>query len=492
MAATLLVPLTWPHANASPPRICDDHSPAAVAETLDIDLGQSAPRRSGKPNVIIINVDDLGYADVGAYGGKIPTPNIDRIAAEGARFNSGYAASSICSPSRAGLMSGKQPNTLGYANNLYEHWHPHQGLPLSEKTLADYFKEAGYVTGIVGKWHLGFGEKHQPLHRGFDEAIGPIAHDSYNYYLEGPPPTPAGADPGRDVWSRMGPCKDNDKYLTDVQGMEATAFILRHRDEPFLMYFSPIAVHSPYHPRQENLLTRLAYYRLPGYARHVLDRPRRYYLRMLMQLDEAIGHILDTLDLLGLSENTLVWFFSDNGGAERVTDNRPLRSIKGDIYEGGIRVPFMVRWPGVISPAVYDGVISALDVLPTSIAAAGSRSILSSSLDGMNVLPYLKQGKNIPPRTLYWRNHWIRVPFTDIDLNHSHSAIRKGEWKLISWSVRPAPYNDVQPEPYKYELYNLQRDVSESENLVAKHPEIFISLRKDLGEWIKSLPNLQW
>ncbi len=463
--------------------ICTDRSPAAVANTLGIDLSADPKRkprpRNDKPNVVIIIVDDLGYAGTSVYGGTgtVPTPNIDGIAAEGVKFTDGYAAAPVCSPSRAGLMTGRQPDTLGYANNLINASYHQYGLPLSAKTMADYFKEIGYITGMVGKWHLGDAEEYIPDKRGFDEyAFGRLLFIPYwgRYSIQ--------HNLDQSILDYMESCKDEDKHLTDIQSLEATSFILRHRDKPFLLYFSTDAVHSPYLPKPENLMAHLAYWRHPGYVRHAFNWEKLAYLRMLMHLDEAIGRVLDTIDLLGLSENTLVWFFSDNGGPKETASNGELRSAKGALYEGGIRVPFLVRWPGTIPTVVHEWPITTLDVLPTSLAAAGfdsqNSSLSDMDLSGMNMLPYLQNKDQHPPvRNLYWNREFKRKRKL-----LGQAALRRGDWKLITRYRHSAIY--------KTELYNLKQDISEQQDLSLEEPEILTRLFKQTEAWVNALPEI--
>ena len=480
---TLTIILLLSYTNAFASTICTDRSPASVAKTLGVDLKQRPQRRTDKPNVVIIIVDDMGYGDLGTYGGDDITPNMDNIAAGGVKFTSGYAASSICSPSRAGLMTGKQPNTLGYARNIIgDQYHHTVGLPLSEKTIADYFKKAGYVTGMIGKWHLGGTEGYLPHDRGFDEYLRRlyVPGSTEAYYMKRPFKKSVAHNIDQSLLSHMESCTDDEKYLTDLQSLEATSFILRHKDEPFLLYFSTDAVHVPVQPRKESLMSRLAYYRYPDYARHVFDRKKRQYLRMLMQLDEAVGHVLGTIDSLGLSEDTMIWFFSDNGGSRLHANNGNLRGGKGAFYEGGLRVPFMVRWPGTIPPAIYDWPITMLDVLPTSLAAIGAYPENNSfSLSGRNVLSHIIQKSTPPVHDLYWR-----VQHKGDHINKDSVAVRRNDWKLIVHSNRSIPW--------KSELYNLRQDLSEKNNLIEKEPEIFQSLKKKMTAWTATLPEALW
>ena len=450
--------------------VCTDRSPAAVARTLGIDPNPLATYRdtNNKPNVIIILVDDMGYGDLSIYGNGLPTPNIDRIGQEGAKFTDGYSASPACSPSRAALMTGKWPYAIGHRFNMHDSLK--YGLPLLEKTMADYFKEMGYVTGIIGKWHLGMQKGYTPDDRGFDEYF-------YNHHASGWDAIafyPNGYtkmlryNSKPSLWDMMKPCSDKDKHLTDIQGLEATSFILRHKDEPFFLYLSTSALHVPAQSqlRKESIAKRMSHYSIPAYAKNIFNSHKRSYFRATIHLDEMIGHVLDTLDMLGLSKNTLVWFLSDNGQISgQISEASSLRGIKGSLYEGGIRVPFMVRWKETIPPAVHKWPISSVDILPSLLAIASPEKDFSHlHLGGDNMLPYLKSETLLPPyRDLYWKMG-------------SALAIRSGKWKLVS-------HLHQLNIPYQHELYDLQHDISEQKNLFAKNPQIFISLWEKLEAW---------
>ena len=469
----LIASLLLPCHQAIAVEVCTDRSPAAVARTLGIDSNPRDTYRdaNNKPNVIIILVDDMGYGDLSIYGDGPPTPNIDRISQEGAKFTDGYSASPLCSPSRAALMTGKWPDTIGHTFNMHDSLK--YGLPLLEKTMADYFKEMGYVTGIIGKWHLGMQKGYTPDDRGFDEYF-------YNHHASGWDDVKFypneytkmlryNSKPS--LWDMMKPCSDKDKHLTDVQGLEATSFILRHKNEPFFLYLSTSAPHWPATTqlRKESIAKRMSYYSIPAYAKNIFNSHKQSYFQVIIQLDEMVGHILDTLDMLDLSKNTLVWFLSDNG---QTRESSSLRGTKGTVYEGGIRVPFMVRWKETIPPAVHKWPISSVDILPSLLAIASPEKDFSHlHLSGDNMLPYLKSETLLPPyRDLYWK--------TEAGVRNGSSvlAIRSGKWKLVS-------HLHQLNIPYQHELYDLQHDISEQKNLFAKTPQIFISLWGKLEAW---------
>ncbi len=439
-----------------------------------------------RPNVVIFFVDDLGYGELGCQGNEeIPTPHIDSIAHRGVRFTDGYVVAPYCSPSRAGLLTGRYPTRFGYEYNPIgaQNEDPRVGLPRSEVTLAEHLRDAGYVCALIGKWHLGGHPRQHPLRRGFDEFFG-FLHEGHFYV---PPPyrgvitmlrrraLPDGSQgrwissDGRLVYStHMGyneppydannpilrggqPVQEPD-YLTDAFTREAIDFIERHKDQPFFLYLAYNAVHSP-------MQARIRYIERFD---HIRDLHRRIFAAMLSNLDDSVGAVLAKLRREGLERKTLVFFLSDNGGPTRelTSSNHPLRGGKGDLYEGGIRVPMLAQWPGVIpSGQTFRYPVISLDLYPTIVAAAGCPVPPQRALDGVNLLPYLTGKRSGPPHDrLYWRYR-------------GKAAIRLGNWKL----VRNRHGGD-------WELYDLGRDLGERHNLAARHPELVQRLRE---EWEK-------
>lgn len=416
--------------------------------------GADAPR-SQKPNVVIIVSDDQGYADVGFQGCKdIPTPNIDALAKAGTRFTSGYVSGPYCSPTRAGLLTGRYQTRFGHEFNPAGGGNA--GLPATETTIADRLKGAGYVTGWIGKWHLGGAEKFHPQKRGFDEAFG---------FLGGAHPYFPAKGKGEAILRGTKDAKETE-YLTDAFAREAVAFVERHKKGPFFLYLAFNAVHTPMNATDE---------RLKKFG-HIQDNRRRTYAAMTLALDEAVGRVLAKLRDEKLEENTLVVFFSDNGGPTMVgttingSSNAPLRGSKRTTLEGGIRVPFCLKWPGTVPPGKdYDRPVIQLDVLPTALAAAGVPPKPEWKLEGVNLLPYLTgQSKGAPHEALYWRFG-------------QQMATRKGDWKLVKYDAVAEGGKGTSP----VRLYNLADDIGEKTDLAAKEPDRVKELQSAWDEWNK-------
>jgi arylsulfatase B len=434
-----------------------------------------------RPNIVVLLADDLGYGELGCQGNpQIPTPHIDAIAARGVRFTSGYVTAPNCSPSRAGLLTGRIPTRFGHEFNPIgaRNEDPQAGLPRDERTLGRALHDAGYTTGVFGKWHLGGTADYQPLRRGFDEFFG-FLHEGHFYV---PPPwrgvttmlrrraLPDGGQ-GRFVGdhliysTHMGhdePPYDADnpilrggqpvvenEYLTDALTREAVDFIGRHRDKPFFLYLAYNAVHSPLQGA-DAYTQRFA---------HVEDVHRRIFAAMLSNLDDGVGKVLAKLRSAGLEENTLVFFLSDNGGPTRelTSSNLPLRGEKGQMYEGGLRVPFMVQWKAKLpAGVVYEKPVSSMDIFPTALAAAGAD--VPEKLDGANLLPYLTgEDPESPHQVFYWRQG-------------PRTAVRAGNWKLVR--MRGGRRDDA------WELYNLESDLGETRDLASQQPQKLDELKQ--------------
>jgi len=411
----------------------------------------------GKPNIIIILADDLGYHDVGYMGGKdFLTPNIDAIANNGVWFTNGYTTCPVCAPTRAGLLTGRYQNRFGFEDNPGPYRQSKEiipGIPLREKTMGEYFKEMGYSTAIIGKWHTENVESQNPVHRGFDKFFGFIGGAS-GYFI--------GENRKGKILRGTRPVLSEDDYLTDAFGREATLFIERNsnRNNPFLLYVPFNAPHGPFQAPEKYI----------SMFSHIKDKKRRVLAAMIYSLDENVGLITSKIKELGLEENTLIIFISDNGGVLNLSDNSPLRSGKQDIYEGGIRVPFCMQWKEHLPEnKKIDFPVISLDILPTAIAATGNQVDREWRLDGVNLLPYLTGAKEgIPHEVLYWRFLW-------------HYAIRKGDWKLL----KHRDHTDV-------ELYNLAVDVGEQHDLCKEHPEIVEELQQLFNDWSDMMLKPQW
>jgi arylsulfatase A-like enzyme len=444
---------------------------------------------AGRPNILVIVADDLGYGDLGCQGGHdIPTPHIDSIAKNGIRFTSGYVSCPVCSPTRAGLMTGRYQERFGHEFNPgpMDNASDTFGLVRDEKTIAERLKAAGYATGIVGKWHLGTREGLRPTERGFDEFFGFLggAHQYLgnrgrrnNELMRGTQHVTEGA------------------YLTDAFGREALAFIDRHKSQPFFLYLAFNAVHSP--------LQATADYRkrFPN----IKDEKRQTFAAMLSAMDDAVGAVLEKLRDAGIEEQTLVFFISDNGGPTPQTTarNDPLRGTKTTTWEGGIRIPYMIQWKGHLPAGrVDDRPVISLDIHPTALAAAGVTAQAEKPLDGVNLLPFLDGTRSDAPHEfLFWRFG-------------NQMAVRKGDWKLTLADPRPpagspkTAQDDAdsrprlrrrrpgrsagggeRPEP---RLYNLAQDIGESKNVASEHEETVKDLMAAWEKWNSELIAPRW
>ena len=445
---------------------------AATAVTLSMGCSgltarTSVPQRP--PNVVVIFADDLGYCDSELYSGcnRVPTPNMKQLADEGALFTAGYVTSPVCAPSRAGLLTGRCQQRFGFEFLPEVAPQGIGGLPVGEATLADGLKQAGYTTGMIGKWHLGHEDKFHPVNRGFDEFFGMVTwgsdyidptREDVRYIRRVESRIKTLDESGEQVWTGRGPDTitrgkepvDEQAYLTEAFTREAVTFIDKHKGKPFFLYVPYTAVHGP------NQVTQKYYDRFP----HIEDEETRIKAGMISALDDGIGGIMKALKDNGLDENTLVAFLSDNGaGVVPSASNAPLRLGKHTLFEGGVRVPFTMKWPKRIPAGVtFDHPVSALDLFPTAMAAAGAALPKDNRLEGVDLVPYLN-GTNgdRPHETLCWRNgpNW---------------AIRDGDWKLIYAAKR-------------YWLYDLSEDIGEITNLATKHPEIVKRLTAKYEQW---------
>lgn len=416
---------------------------AFLATIVALVLSTASAAAAAKPNVIIFLTDDVGWGEYGFQGAKdIPTPHIDSIAHNGVRCTQGYVSGPYCSPTRAGLMTGRYQTRFGHEFNSTAR---QLGLSLNERTIADRLKSLGYATAAVGKWHLGDKPEYRPGQRGFDEFYGTLANTPYFH-------------PTNFVDSRVSnevlQVSDEKFYTTDQYATRAVQFIDAHKDQPWFLYLPFNAQHAPLQAPQKYLD------RFAGIA----DEKRRAFAAIMSATDDAVGQVLAKVRQLGQEENTLVFFLADNGGPtpQTTSNNGPLRGFKATTWEGGVRVPFAVQWKGHIKPGqTYEKPIIQLDILPTAIVAAGGAVEPSWKLDGLDLLPYLSgTAQGTPHETLYWRfgQQW---------------AVRHGDWKLVVG-------RDGGSEPL---LFNLAADLGEKNNLAASEPAKASELLKLWQTW---------
>ncbi len=431
-----------------------------------------------KPNILVIVGDDMGYADIGVHGCKdIPTPHLDALAAAGVRCTSGYVSGPYCSPTRAGLLTGRYQTRFGHEFNpgggkrpggqaAAQRRNPNAlsddetqrrndriGLPLSETTIADRLRAAGYATGLVGKWHLGSASKFHPQQRGFDEFFGFLA-GAHGYFPSARPRMLRGEE-----------SVEEKEYLTDAFGREAVDFIDRNAEKPFFLYLAFNAVHTPMDATDARLEK----------FKNIKDERRRTYAAMMSAMDDNIGKVLDKLRERKLDSNTLVFFISDNGGptmkgtSGNASRNDPLRGSKRTTLEGGVRVPFFASWPGHIPAGkVVDEPVIQLDILPTALAAASVQATADAKLDGVDLLPFFNGKESSAPHDmLYWRFG-------------QQMAIRRGDWKLVRYD----PVVDgMTGRATEAKLYNLKDDIGETHDLIRAEPQQAKELQAAWDKW---------
>jgi arylsulfatase A-like enzyme len=413
-------------------------------------LAESAEAR--QPNVIVILADDLGWGEFeGDEAGEIPTPHIESIAANGVRFPQGYVSGPYCSPTRAGLMTGRYQTRFGHEFNPGAG--PGKGLPLDEKTFADYMRAAGYATAAIGKWHLGSEPEFYPTRRGFDEFYGTLNNSAYFH----PPIVDSrkSTEPQR--------VESDEFYSTDAYAERAAEWIGEHKDEPFFLYLPFNSQHAPLQATAKYLER----------FQDIDDKKRQTFAAMLAAQDDGVGRVLDALKEHQLDEQTLVVYLTDNGGptAQTTSNNLPLRGGKASTLEGGVRVPFYMQWKGKLPAGkTFDHPIIQLDLLPTALAAAGVAPLADAKLEGVNLLPYLTGEKTEPPHdALYWRfgTQW---------------AIRQGDWKLVASRM-----DDLKPR-----LFNLASDIGEAKDLSKEEPERVKELQAAWDAWDKENVPPKW
>ncbi len=429
----------------------------------DNDQKENKTTNNQKPNIVFILADDLGWNQVKYHNitDYYDTPNIDKIAAEGMRFTDAYSAAPICSPARASIMTGKYPARLHLTDyipgNSYPYArlktpHQQQGLPLAEVTIAEMLKKQGYVTGMFGKWHLNKDKNYKPGRpgdpgsQGFDDVLATVK------------PKPD-ADPNKDAHHAI--------EITD----RTLQFIEKNKDKPFFAYVSHHVVHRPLMEHKD----LINYYKTKPHPEDKVNNP--IMGAMIERMDRGIGRILAKLDELNLTKNTIVIFFSDNGGFKYYQDQAPLRGGKAMVFEGGIRVPLSVKWPGVVKPGSVCSVpVISNDFFPTLADMAGAHPGVKN-IDGVSLVPLLKGAKSLDREAIYWYYpHYHRQGYKP------SGAIRMGDYKLIEWYERTAIGGE-----HQIDLYYIKDDISESNNLAEEKPELANKMRRKLHQWLKDV-----
>ena len=445
------------------------------------------------PNIIVMMADDLGYNDLGVYGSEfIKTPHIDALASRGVRLTDGYVSAAVCSPSRAGLYTGTYQPRFGYEFNTSGR-DTVVGLPTDRRTVADMLREAGYATGLIGKWHLGKSEKHHPLNRGFDEYFGHLSGGSTyidsrragveSWPAQNAPTTRPRSSAIFDGFEEV----EVEEYLTDVFAEKAVDFIRRHKNERFFLMLTPNSPHTPLQATSE-------------YAERYSEiepAGRKIFAAMVSSVDDYMGDIVAELRAHGIEENTLIVFLSDNGCvkylSQDVCSNDPLSGSKRFHLEGGIRVPFILIWPaGLPAGTTFEHPAISLDLYSTLAAAAGSDE---TAQDSVNLLPYLRGESTDPPHEfLFWRAK-------------PNLAVRWGDWKLWKVNKSNKAFDDMTvggrrlpqvdypgdaPSGQMTVLYDLSADIGERRNLASEHPEIVERLEAELETWNAELAEPMW
>lgn len=422
----------------------------------------TSPGFAAQPNVVILLADDLGWADVGYHGGEIETPSIDRLASEGIRLDHFYSAP-ICSPTRAALMTGRDPLKLGIAYDQIHPWY-NAGLATDTLTIADVFRKDGYQTALVGKWHLGHTFEHQtPNAQGFDHFWGHLHTntDFFEHVREG----------GHDLQQNGKSVQAPGEYLTHLEAREAVRFIReRERGKPFLLYVPFTAPHSPMQAPEATI---------EKYAELPRTNFRRTYAAMVDEMDQAIGRILDVLDEEEIAEDTIVLFFSDNGGSTIYGGtNTPLRGQKGQTFEGGIRVPAVLRWPARLEAGTkMEQRMAATDVLPTLARAASVRLPTTADLDGENMWPAFHRGQTVPRRRPLAFVSEIPLPGV------IHTAIFDGRWKLVQ--VIQERQTETRVQDF---LFDIDADPNEENDLSKRHSAVLARMQRLMSEWRRQHP----
>jgi len=425
------------------------------------DKAVSGVRQSARPNFILILADDLGYGDLGCYGNsKNKTPHLDRLARQGMRFTDFHSNGPMCSPTRAALLTGQYQHRFGkiFEGPLSAKRHVHEGLPHDVVTLPEMLKAAGYVTGMFGKWHLGYEQPNLPRQHGFDEFRGLLTGDGDHHSHI--------SRSGDEDWWHDNEIEMETGYSVDLLTRHSIDFMTRHRHRPFFLYLAHLAIHFPWQGPDEkgHRVKGRDYWNLSKLGPHEEGQVGSVVRRMIESLDESVGRVMAALESLGLADNTFVFFASDNGGylnyadrfAGEISSNGPLRGQKGEVFEGGHRVPAIAWWPGrIASGVVTDETTMTMDLMPTYADLAGASP--PRATDGTSLTSLLFERKPLPSRDLFWR-------------------------KDEDWAIRCGPWKLVQSDGGRY-LFNLQDDLAESHDLSSEHPQRVKDLQAAFRAW---------
>lgn len=413
----------------------------------------AAEEKKARPNIVLIMADDLGYGDLSCYGSThCDTPQLDRLAARGMRFTDFHSSGTVCSPTRAGLLTGRYQQRAGIDGVVYADpkRNRHHGLQKNEITLAQCMQDAGYRTGMFGKWHLGYQRQYNPTFRGFQQFVGYVSGNvDYFAHLDG-----TGVF---DWWHDAKLNRDEQGYVTHLITDHAIEFIRQQKDEPFFVYIAHEAVHYPYQGPNDKPIRKEGVGDIKSAKRKDIANA---YREMNTEMDRGIGKIVSLLKQLKLTDKTLIFFLSDNG-ANNKGSNGKLRGFKGSVWEGGHRVPAIACWPGHIpAGTVCDETTISIDLMPTILELAHASVPTNHKLDGVSLLPVLKKQQELKPRLVYWDYK-------------GNSAVRQGPWKLVLNQNRKSPV----------ELFHLGKDISESQNLAKKQPQRVTRMQSALTAW---------
>jgi arylsulfatase A len=414
--------------------------------------GLEKKKKSNRPNIILIMADDLGYGSLSCYGSPtINTPNLDMMAKEGMRFTDFHSNGAVCSPTRAALVTGKYQQRVGIEGVVTAKSHRDVGLAIEELTIADAMKKEGYVTGMIGKWHLGYPERFNPVHHGFDEFIGYVSGNvDYHSHVD---------QEAYEDWWFQNKLQKEEGYSTDLITKHSVEFIKKHKDENFFLYIPHESPHGPFQGRKSKPIRTIG----EKSMKYPKENIPAIYKEMIEVMDEGIGEVIETLKVLKLTENTLVFFCSDNGPA-RQGSSGGLHGNKGSVWEGGHRVPAIAWWPGKIkSGQESDQTVMTMDLFPTMISLVGGDKI--PDWDGVDVSKVLFKGKPLAKRELFWRHY-------SNDGKNESAAVRRGDWKLIRLGSQAEP-----------QLYNLKEDLAEKTDVSSENTLLKEDLLQSLRDW---------